>query len=214
MYSTLLTSALFATILALQAVADFTVNTPKLKQCQTSTIEWAGDKGQVLVSVVKANDPCGNALVDLPNEDGSSLQWKVTLPAGTKVQVAVEDDSDDVAWSGIITVEPSDDDSCLDGNDDDNDEPKGGNKSSKSVSAKSAAGTSASVGGSQPAIVPAAATAGAAPVTTPAAVTPNGGLGANNVGSLGTSSGALTQMRVPALWLSLASAVLIAAVAL
>ena len=37
--------------------------------------------------------------VEIGDFEGSSIQWKATIPAGTIVQISVADSSDDEAWS-------------------------------------------------------------------------------------------------------------------
>ncbi|KAJ2926933.1 hypothetical protein H1R20_g10170, partial [Candolleomyces eurysporus] len=110
MYSTLITAvALFAA----PALAAFAVNDPELKQCGTSKISWEKTQGPYNVIAVSAADPCGEPLVEIGDFEGSSIQWKATIPAGTIVQISVADASDDEAWSKNITVAASDDASCL-----------------------------------------------------------------------------------------------------
>ncbi|KAH0585289.1 hypothetical protein J132_10058 [Termitomyces sp. J132] len=109
MFSTLLTVALFAA----PALADFAVNTPNLVQCQSAEISWAPTTGPYNLIVVSAEDPCGDALFDLGDHDGTSIHWTAALPAGANVQISVEDSTGDEAWSGVITVGKSNDSSCV-----------------------------------------------------------------------------------------------------
>ncbi|RXW21265.1 hypothetical protein EST38_g4591 [Candolleomyces aberdarensis] len=110
MYSTLITAvALFAA----PALAAFAVNDPELTQCGTSKISWEKTEGPYNVIAVSAADPCGEPLVEIGDFEGSSIQWKATIPAGTIVQISIADASDDEAWSKNITVAASDDSSCL-----------------------------------------------------------------------------------------------------
>ena len=73
--------------------------------------------------VVKASDPCGDALsvfsssrpmflfialfcsADLGDFDKTFMEWKVTLKAGTQVQLSVVDANDDEAWSNTVSHE-------------------------------------------------------------------------------------------------------------
>ena len=109
MYSTLVTLAL----LAAPALAQLSISTPKLTQCKDVEITWSNGKGPYNLIVVKEEDPCGDALADLGDHDGTKLNYKVALAAGQKVQLSLEDSTGEEAWSGIITVEGSDDKSCL-----------------------------------------------------------------------------------------------------
>jgi hypothetical protein len=113
MFSTLLTVALFIAPAIQGAFADFAINSPKLVQCQSSKISWEPTKGPYSLMVVNASDPCGDALVDIGNFDKTFTDWKVTLPAGSKIQLSIVDADDDEGWSKTITVGDSDDTSCL-----------------------------------------------------------------------------------------------------
>jgi hypothetical protein len=112
MFSTLFTIAL----LAAPALADFAVNTPTLTQCKDAKISWEGTKGPYNIIVVHAETPCGDALEDLGDHTETFVTWKAAIPAGTKVQLSVEDADGDEAWSGTITVANSDDTSCIPAN--------------------------------------------------------------------------------------------------
>ncbi|KAF8071829.1 hypothetical protein FPV67DRAFT_1482864 [Lyophyllum atratum] len=109
MFSTLFTIAL----LAAPALAEFAVSTPTLTQCKDAKITWEATKGPYNIIAVPAEDPCSDTLADLGDHQGTSMTWKVALPAAMKVQLSVEDANGDEAWSGIITVEKSDDVSCI-----------------------------------------------------------------------------------------------------
>jgi len=113
MFATFLTVALFVALAIQGAIAEFTISTPTLTQCQDSKISWQSTKGPYNLIVVKSDDPCGDPVVDLGNHDGTSMTWKATLPAGLKVELSLEDASGDEAWSGVITVADSGDASCV-----------------------------------------------------------------------------------------------------
>lgn len=110
MYSTLITAvALFAA----PALAAFAINEPELKQCQSSKISWSPSNGPYNLIAVSAADPCGEPLAEIGDFTATYTEWKVTLPAGTVVQLSVADKDDNEAWSGNITVGASSDSSCL-----------------------------------------------------------------------------------------------------
>lgn len=115
MYSTLFTTTLVFALAALGVRADFTVYTPQLTQCQPATLTWDPASGPYDVIIVPASDPCGDAVVDFGDAiNGTSYQWpKVTLAAGAQVVVSVMDSTNQEGWSGTVTVQPSDDSSCL-----------------------------------------------------------------------------------------------------
>jgi len=112
MFPTLFTTALFAA-LAIQGALAFTIDTPAFTQCQDTQITWGATKGPYNLIIVPAADPCGNALADLGDHDGTSMTYKVAIPAGTQVQLSLQDAAGDEAWSGTITVAKSADSSCL-----------------------------------------------------------------------------------------------------
>ncbi|KAG7089488.1 hypothetical protein E1B28_011168 [Marasmius oreades] len=114
MFATFITVALFAAASVQNVLADYTLATPSLTQCQDAAITWEGAKGPVNIIAVPASDACnGNILADLGDHDGNSYTWKVDVPAGTKLVLTSLDTEDVEAWSGEITVQPSDDDSCV-----------------------------------------------------------------------------------------------------
>jgi len=118
MFSTFFTVALFVAPAIQGVFADFAVNSPELTQCKETKLSWekTGAAPYNLI-IVKASDPCGNALVDIGDVNTTFYNWdKVKIKAGTQVQVSLIDANDDEAWSQVLTVKDSDDNSCLSGN--------------------------------------------------------------------------------------------------
>jgi len=115
MHSTLFAITLVFALAVLRVRADFTVYTPVLTQCQPATLNWDQAAGPYDVIIVPTSDPCGDALLDLGDAiTGNSYQWgAVPLPAGTEVMVSVLDSAGEEGWSGAITVQQSNDNSCL-----------------------------------------------------------------------------------------------------
>jgi len=116
MFTTLLTSTLFLALAISGAQAEFAINTPKLVQCQDATLTWAASSGPYNIIVVPENNPCTETLADLGDHTGTTYKWKVNVSAGNTVLLSIEDSKGEEAWSGAITVESSDDASCLPGN--------------------------------------------------------------------------------------------------
>ncbi|RDB26273.1 hypothetical protein Hypma_006707 [Hypsizygus marmoreus] len=203
MFSTLFTLALLA-VPAIQGVlAEFAVNSPALTQCKESKISWEATNGPYNLIVVPAAEPCGDALADLGDHTGTSFTWKPTLPAGTKVQLSVEDADGEEAWSQTITVEAGDDTSCL---------PGGVVKTTsvKSTTKSSSSSTRSSTGSPSTLVVTPTTTVeipGATDTITPEAVGAAGNAGAN---PLGLDNGALTmrQASTPVMVLGALAAVL------
>lgn len=113
MFATLFSVTLFVA-LAIQGVfAQFTIDTPSLVQCTGVQITWTASSPPYNLLVVAADDVCGEALVDLGEQSGLSLEWKVNVAAGTQVVLSLEDSEGNEAWSGTTTVAASGDSSCL-----------------------------------------------------------------------------------------------------
>ncbi|KAF9007600.1 hypothetical protein BDQ17DRAFT_1237828 [Cyathus striatus] len=113
MFSTLLTVALFVAPAIQGVFAEFSISTPDLVQCKSAKISWEETTAPYNLIVVSPEDPCGDALVDVGDFNKSSISWTPNLPAGTLVQLSLEDANGDEAWSGNITIAASDDESCL-----------------------------------------------------------------------------------------------------
>jgi len=113
MFATLLSVTIFFA-LAIQGVfADFEIDTPAFIQCQPAEITWSASQPPYNLIIVSADDMCGNALEDLGDSNSTSLTYTVNLAAGTQVVLSLEDNNGDEAWSGTITVQGSNDSSCL-----------------------------------------------------------------------------------------------------
>ncbi|PPQ67482.1 hypothetical protein CVT25_006023 [Psilocybe cyanescens] len=113
MFSTLLTVALLVAPAIQGVFADFAINSPDLVQCKTSRISWEPTKAPYNLIIVKASDPCGDALVDLGDFNKTFLDWPAKIKAGTVVQLSLVDANDQEAWSKNITVGANTDASCL-----------------------------------------------------------------------------------------------------
>jgi len=113
MYSLFATTVLFA-LAAVLVRADITVDTVGFTQCQPATLSWSSTTGPYNVIIAPSSDPCGEPLVDLGDLTSNTFQWsKVNITAGTQVMISVLDDTDVEGWSGVITVQSSNDNSCL-----------------------------------------------------------------------------------------------------
>ncbi|KAJ8072389.1 hypothetical protein PM082_015948 [Marasmius tenuissimus] len=208
MFATFITVALFAAA-SVRNVAGYTLSTPQMTQCQDVTINVDGAKGSWNLIAVPAADTCnGNILADIGDHDGNSVSWKVALPAGTKVVLTTIDGDEQEAWSGEITVGPSDDTSCI---------PEQllqdltSSSASSSAAASTSAASSSSVAGDGTLVVP-ASPASTSAYSSQATTTPIGGpVGgvASGPGS-SNSNGASRQMTSSMLVLGAISIVLAA----
>jgi hypothetical protein len=112
----MLFAALFtATLFIAPALADFTVATPVLTQCQPVTVTYNGGSGPYNALISDAGSPCDQFLQDLgdSNGGGSFSPSPVQIAAGKQVVISVQDSTGEEAWTGTVTVGPSGDSSCL-----------------------------------------------------------------------------------------------------
>jgi len=114
MLSNIIPLAIAFSVARVAAAAELSLLTPAFTQCQESKIEWSGGDAKYAVFMVPYNDPCGDAVKEWPHTSKNIFHYNVSVPAGSKVQLLVEDSNGDEAWSGVIEVGKSDDDSCLD----------------------------------------------------------------------------------------------------
>ncbi|KIJ52579.1 hypothetical protein M422DRAFT_156784 [Sphaerobolus stellatus SS14] len=116
MYSKVFSITLFSVLARVAFAQDFTFATPQLVQCKEAEFQWQGGNPGYAVYVLPFNDPCGDAVAEVGTTPNTSQNWNVTIPAGSQVQLLVEDSDSNEAWTGTITVQPSDDSSCIDPN--------------------------------------------------------------------------------------------------
>ncbi|KAK2460346.1 hypothetical protein APHAL10511_007735 [Amanita phalloides] len=177
--------ALLAASAAL-AQNSFTINTPtNAVVCQPLLLAWQGGTRPYFLVVLSGNDPTGQALEDLGQQNGTSLTWLVNQPAGTALGLTLRDSTGLVAQTASFTVNPGSDSSCL------------GKAASTSAGGKpgtASSGTSNS-----------ATSAATSPATTPAGSSPtgtsrtSGGTSVANTASSGTSAASATSTKNAAL---------------
>ncbi|KAI6042600.1 hypothetical protein EDC04DRAFT_2659098 [Pisolithus marmoratus] len=112
MFAALFSFTLFLA-LCRSVLADFTIDTPQLVQCQEAQITWTQSNPPYNLIVVSADDVCGDALESLGDFTTLETTWLVNLASGTQVVLSLEDASGYEAWSGTITIGASNDASCL-----------------------------------------------------------------------------------------------------
>jgi len=116
MLSTLFTTTFLFAVFALRARADLFVATVPLTQCQPATFTWDGSDctGPYDVVIVYASNPCGDIVQDFGIVNDKSITWdKVNVTAQSTLMVSVLDANGKEGWSGAMTVQSSDDSSCL-----------------------------------------------------------------------------------------------------
>jgi hypothetical protein len=114
MFATLVTVALFILPAIHGVLAQITMPTPQLTQCQDAQITWSQTQGPYNLVVLSAADICGTPLFNLGDFTNNQMTWSaVPIAAGTQVVLSVEDINSNEAWTGTITVGSSSDSSCL-----------------------------------------------------------------------------------------------------
>lgn len=148
------TSALLASALAAKITSP-----PQITQCRNIAIKWTEGEGDIYITVIPAGNVAAEPLEAFPKQSGSTgtYNWKVNVPGGQKISLAVNDESGDVNYSSELTIRDSDDDDCLgkaaesgpastDDKDssDDSDDKDSKTSSSSSSSSKSSSSSSSS----------------------------------------------------------------------
>lgn len=198
MFATLVTVTLFAAAAfnGVAAQSDLTIDTPQgVTTCEPVTFNWSGGSGPFDLIAVSPSDPCGTPLVDFGDLNNNSLTWIPNLPAGTQLELSLEDATGDVAWSGTITIAQGSDTSCIP-----DDASSSSAASSSDASSSDASSASVAITGTTMVIT------GPAP-TQPASASssaPAGPLGAvgNNGPLEASSNGAMTHATAPIMILS------------
>jgi len=114
MFATFVTVALFMLPVFHRVVADITIYTPTVNQCEDVVLNWEPSTGPYNILVVKASDVCGDALFDLGDHTTNHITWtKAPVPAGSQIVFTVQDATEDEGWTGTVTVGPGSDSSCL-----------------------------------------------------------------------------------------------------
>ncbi|KAF5359293.1 hypothetical protein D9756_003416 [Leucocoprinus leucothites] len=108
---------LLSLLLAAGALAQqMTINTPSAAPTLSlaNLFYWAGMEELLLTScVLPGSDPSGQALVNFPQQNGTSVTWLVNIQAGTSIGLTLRDNTGLTAQSAAFTVNPGSDTSCL-----------------------------------------------------------------------------------------------------
>ncbi|KAJ4477266.1 hypothetical protein J3R30DRAFT_195658 [Lentinula aciculospora] len=113
MFTTLVTVTLFAVAAINGASAELTISTPAMTTCEPVEITWSSTTGPYNLIMVSPDDPCGDAIVDLGDQDGTSVSYTPNVAPGTQLELSLVDANDEEAWSGTITVAQGSDISCV-----------------------------------------------------------------------------------------------------
>ncbi|KAI0342857.1 hypothetical protein BDW22DRAFT_159199 [Trametopsis cervina] len=105
-----------AAALATFGSAQFMINTPNAPtQCVPTQISWSGGTGPFFLSI-NTNDANGAPEQTYDNLAASPFVWQVNITGGTQHGLALTDRSNGAkALSGVFTITPSSDTSCLNG---------------------------------------------------------------------------------------------------
>ncbi|OCH94444.1 hypothetical protein OBBRIDRAFT_747810 [Obba rivulosa] len=110
----------FASALALVAVLpavlgqNLMVNSPpNVVQCEPTQLAWTGGSAPYYLSLIPAGQPSAPAIKEFPTQQGNSVTWIVDLGSGTSFTIELKDSTGAVAYSAIVTVNPSSDNSCV-----------------------------------------------------------------------------------------------------
>ncbi|KAI0768046.1 hypothetical protein BD413DRAFT_614715 [Trametes elegans] len=83
--------------------------------CEPVQFTWEGGAPPYYLSLVPGGQPAAAAIKQFPAQSGTSMTWKVDLPAGTTFSSSLRDSSGEQAFSDIQTVQSGPDTSCLNG---------------------------------------------------------------------------------------------------
>jgi len=212
MYSTPLRA--FAVVVAFTArhvlAAELSVSTPVLVQCQNATIQISGGQPSYLVSVVPSDDPCAESLIAIPQTTSTSVQFMVSIPSGTSVEMVADSADGQETWSGTVIVQPGTDSSCLSKTSSVSSSSSSASKSlSSSASSLVSAAAASSTSGSSSSSSVSANSGSADPWSAPPPAVQSGTIGSSdgpvNVGSNPNGTSSTTSGGVPRAALSVGS---------
>lgn len=105
-----------ALIALVPAVLGLTINTPSsVVQCQPVLLTWSGGTPPYYITLIPAGQVSAPALETFPTQTGNSLTWIVDQQQGASFNIAIKDNTGAVAYSDIVTVQPSSDKTCIGG---------------------------------------------------------------------------------------------------
>ncbi|KAF9791019.1 hypothetical protein BJ322DRAFT_1039267 [Thelephora terrestris] len=108
------TVAAAALISLVPAVLGLTINTPgSVVQCQPVLLTWSGGTPPYYLSLIPAGQVSAPALETFPTQNGTQLTWTVDQQQGASFNIALKDSTGAVAYSDIVTVQPSSDKTCI-----------------------------------------------------------------------------------------------------
>jgi len=104
-----------ATLVSLvPAVLGLTINTPtNVVQCQPILLSWSDGQAPYFLSLIPPGQVSATAIKTFPTQEGTTLTWTVDLQANTNFNIALKDSTGQTAYSDIVTVQASSDNSCL-----------------------------------------------------------------------------------------------------
>ncbi|CAE6528013.1 unnamed protein product [Rhizoctonia solani] len=101
-------------IAAVLSQMDPSINTPpSLIQCQPAQISWNATSKPVFISIIPGGNAAAPALLDLGQQNGTSMTWTVNITSGTSITLKLNDSQGRLAYSAPLTVQASSNSSCI-----------------------------------------------------------------------------------------------------
>jgi len=101
--------------LAASALAQFSVNSPTLVQCQPALIQWTGSTNSPFtLAIIPGGQPTSPAIEFVSDSLTSSpYTWYVNLATGTNVTLKLTDSTGAIAYSAPAVIQAGASNSCL-----------------------------------------------------------------------------------------------------
>ncbi|PPQ67534.1 hypothetical protein CVT25_006075 [Psilocybe cyanescens] len=193
----------FTTVAALVSVIpgilSMTINTPtSVVQCQPQLLSWSDGQAPYYLTIIPGGQPSAAPLKSFDTQSSTSITWIVDLKAETQVSFALKDSTGATAYTDIVTIQPSNDSSCLGGSSDTKSSGNTGNsgnsgsavttQATDATSSVAAGGTTGSAAGTSRPAAAATPSGTSRPVTTQSPVSVSAQRTTSAVAAAGTSS--------------------------
>ncbi|KAK7454660.1 hypothetical protein VKT23_011413 [Stygiomarasmius scandens] len=98
----------------LPTIFGLTINTPSgVVQCQPSLLSWSDGTAPYFLSILPGGQVSATALKSFDSTNATSITWTVDIAAGTSITLQIRDSTGTVAYSDVVTIQSSSDDSCV-----------------------------------------------------------------------------------------------------
>ncbi|KAF8199611.1 hypothetical protein BJ912DRAFT_949665 [Pholiota molesta] len=103
-----------ASLAAVVSAQTFTINSiQNVVVCEPTLITWTGGQAPYFLSILPAGQPNASPLVDLGQQNGSSVTWLANLGVGTSGFLDLRDNTGVLAQSGTFTVLTGSNTTCV-----------------------------------------------------------------------------------------------------